>query len=199
MSLYSLISSLLSYVFTTIIYLFIFSVIALIYMDIKKMNRGADEADEGEYEDDAACDHDDEYDDDDDTEEEDTVPRRSADYGEHTAVLRTVRNKNAAECGMKTFYRIGEEATIVGRGKECDITVNDMYLSVEHFQIWYEDGVWYIADMGSKNGTMLNGKTLDKVRTLHSGDDISFGGVSVIFLPGDKACAHRSDRADNPC
>lgn len=187
MSLYSLISSLLSYVFTTIIYLFIFSVIALIYMDIKKMNRGADEADEGEYEDDAACDHDDEYDDDDDdddeddTEEEDTVPRRSADYGEHTAVLRTVRNKNAAECGMKTFYRIGEEATIVGRGKECDITVNDMYLSVEHFQIWYEDGVWYIADMGSKNGTMLNGKTLDKVRTLHSGDDISFGGVSVIF------------------
>ena len=177
MSLYSLISSLLSYVFTTIIYLFIFSVIALIYMDIKKMNRGADEADEGE----AACDHDDEYDDDDDTEEEDTVPRRSADYGEHTAVLRTVRNKNAAECGMKTFYRIGEEATIVGRGKECDITVNDMYLSVEHFQIWYEDGVWYIADMGSKNGTMLNGKTLDKVRTLHSGDDISFGGVSVIF------------------
>ena len=187
MSLYSLISSLLSYVFTTIIYLFIFSVIALIYMDIKKMNRGADEADEGEYEDDAACDHDDEYDDDDDeddeddTEEEDTVPRRSADYGEHTAVLRTVRNKNAAECGMKTFYRIGEEATIVGRGKECDITVNDIYLSVEHFQIWYEDGVWYIADMGSKNGTMLNGKTLDKVRTLHSGDDISFGGVSVIF------------------
>ncbi len=181
MSLYSLISSLLSYVFTTIIYLFIFSVIALIYMDIKKMNRGADEADEGEYEDDAACDHDDEYDDKDDTEEEDTVPRRSADYGEHTAVLRTVRNKNAAECGMKTFYRIGEEATIVGRGKECDITVNDMYLSVEHFQIWYEDGVWYIADMGSKNGTMLNGKTLDKVRTLHSGDDISFGGVSVIF------------------
>lgn len=181
MSLYSLISSLLSYVFTTIIYLFIFSVIALIYMDIKKMNRGADEADEGEYEDAAACDHDDEYDDDDDTEEEDTVPRRSADYGEHTAVLRTVRNKNAAECGMKTFYRIGEEATIVGRGKECDITVNDMYLSVEHFQIWYEDGVWYIADMGSKNGTMLNGKTLSKVRTLHSGDDISFGGVSVIF------------------
>ena len=182
MSLYSLISSLLSYVFTTIIYLFIFSVIALIYMDIKKMNRGADQtdADADEYEDGADYDDDDEYDEDDE-EEEDSVPRRSADYGFHTAVLRTVRNKNAAECGMKTFYRIGEEATIVGRGKECDITVNDMYLSVEHFQIWYEDGVWYIADMGSKNGTMLNGKTLSKVRTLHSGDDISFGGVSVIF------------------
>lgn len=185
MSLYSLISSLLSYVFTTIIYLFIFSVIALIYMDIKKMNRGADGVDEDtdEYEDSAdydGYDDDDEYEEDDE-EKEDAVPRRSADYGEHTAVLRTVRNKNAAECGMKTFYRIGEEATIVGRGKECDITVNDMYLSVEHFQIWYEDGVWYIADMGSKNGTMLNGKTLSKVRTLHSGDDISFGGVSVIF------------------
>lgn len=42
MSVYSLFSSILSYVFTTIIYLFIFGVIALIYMDIKKTNRGED-------------------------------------------------------------------------------------------------------------------------------------------------------------
>ena len=45
MSIYSLASSFLSYVFTTIIYLFIFSVISLIYMDIKKANQS-----ESEYE-----------------------------------------------------------------------------------------------------------------------------------------------------
>ena len=43
MSLYSLISSVLSYVFTTIIYLFIFSIIVLIYKDIKKVSRSSDE------------------------------------------------------------------------------------------------------------------------------------------------------------
>lgn len=157
MSLYSLISSLLSYVFTTIIYLFIFSVIALIYMDIKRMNRSTDSND-GE------------------------LPEESAeDEYEHTARLSTVETEEAAKSGMKTYYRIGEEPTIVGRDKSCDITVNDMFLSQEHFQIWFEDGVWYIADLGSKNGTLLNGKPLKNVETLSSGDEISFGGVSVVF------------------
>ena len=47
MSLYSMISSVLSYVFTTIIYLFIFGVMALIYMDIKKANPGEQILEEG--------------------------------------------------------------------------------------------------------------------------------------------------------
>lgn len=181
MSLYSLISSLLSYVFTTIIYLFIFSVISLIYMDIKKMNRGeTNSASEDGYDDGDDDGFDEDEDDDDDTEDY-IPPRRNVGDGRRTAVLRTVKTKRAAECAMKTYYRIGEEPTVLGRGAECDITVDNMFLSVEHFQIWYEDGVWYIADMGSKNGTELNGRQLSKVRTLHSGDEISFGGVSVIF------------------
>lgn len=190
MSLYSLISSVLSYVFTTIIYLFIFSVIALIYADIHKMNRDEDSSApdsdndfDGEYDDDDEYDGD-EYDNDDEYESIRTDyhgNRRVNGRGERTAVLRTVKTRRAAECAMKTYYRIGEEPTITGRGEDCDITVDNLYLSEEHFQIWYEDGVWYIADMGSKNGTQLNGKTLSKVRTLHSGDEISFGGVSFIF------------------
>ena len=56
-----------------------------------------------------------------------------------------------------------------------------MFLSVEHFQIWYEDGEWYIGDMGSKNGTFLNDKELKKVMPLNDGDEISFGGLAVVF------------------
>lgn len=154
MSMYSLISSLLSYVFTTIIYLFIFSVIALIYWDIKKMNRGETESfdDDGEY-----------------AEEE------------VSAILRTLKTKKSVECKMKEYYRIGEEPVVIGRGKNCDIVISDMFLSVEHFQIWYEDGDWYIADMGSKNGTFLNDCEIRKVKLLHDGDEISFGGVAVVF------------------
>lgn len=154
MSLYSLISSLLSYVFTTIIYLFIFSVIALIYWDIKKMNKGETSTDDenGEYAE-----------------------------AENSAILRTLKTKKSVECKMKEYYRIGEEPVVVGRGKECDIVIPDMFLSVEHFQIWYEDGEWYIADMGSKNGTFLNEREIKKVKPLHDGDEISFGGVAVVF------------------
>ena len=157
MTVYSLLSSLLSYVFTTIIYLFIFGVICLIYMDIKKMNKsGATEPTEDVN----------------DYEEQDV---------QHTALLCTVWSVEAVECKMKKRYRIGEEPTVVGRGKECDIRINDMFLSLEHFQVWYEDGVWYIGDMGSRNGTLLNDVKLKKVKPLEDGDVISFGGLQFTF------------------
>lgn len=165
MSLYSLASSFLSYVFTTIIYLFIFSVIALIYMDIKKANRGEQEIDDLEEGDEEVT-----------TEEENTLQ-----YVPPTARLRTVKSKETAACKMKASYKIGEKGAIIGRGSKCDISIQDMYLSVEHFQIWYDEGSWYIADMGSKNGTFLNEIRLKKVKVLHDGDEILFGGLRVIF------------------
>lgn len=173
MSVYSLISSFLSYVFTTIIYLFIFSVIALIYMDIKRINRG--ETDD-EYEMENEVDETDNFDEEDD--EADTLKLKKHRI---VAYLRTVKSREAKECGMKASYRIGEKGAIIGRGADCDISIKDMYLSVEHFQIWHEDGIWYIGDMGSKNGTFLNEVRLKKVKTLHTGDEISFGGLQVIF------------------
>ena len=171
MSIYSLVSSLLSYVFTTIIYLFIFGVIALIYMDIKKTNRGEEEIDDLS-EDFASTEEDDEEFD----EEELTMK-----YVAPSARLRTIKSKEAIESKMKASYKIGEKGAIIGRGNSCDISIHDMYLSVEHFQIWYEDGIWYIGDMGSKNGTFLNEIRVKKVKTLHDGDEISFGGLRVIF------------------
>lgn len=173
MSVYSLVSSFLSYVFTTVIYLFIFSVIALIYMDIKKANRGEQDMEEyEEMEDDV---EEDEVDDDDDEEE------RTVKYIPPSARLKTVKSKETAESRMKSSYKIGEKGAIIGRGKNCDISISDMYLSVEHFQIWYDDGEWYIGDMGSKNGTFLNEIRLKKVKPLHDGDEILFGGLRVIF------------------
>ena len=168
MSLYSMISSVLSYVFTTIIYLFIFSVMALIYMDIKKANRGEQTIEEGleEEQSDAEAEE----------EEKSTLM-----YVPSRARLRTIKTKESVESKMKASYKIGEKGAIIGRGNTCDISIADMYLSVEHFQIWPEKGIWYIADMGSKNGTFLNEIRVKKVKVLHDGDEISFGGLRVIF------------------
>ncbi len=170
MSVYSLVSSLLSYVFTTIIYLFIFSVIALIYMDIKKTNRGTEDIDDSDDELEEL-----------DYADEDAEEERTIKYIPKAAKLKTIKSKESVESKMKASYKISEKGAIIGRGKDCDISIQDMYLSVEHFQIWYEDGVWYIGDMGSKNGTFLNEIRVKKVKTLHHGDEISFGGLRVIF------------------
>ncbi len=154
MSVYSIVSSLLSYVFTTIIYLFIFSVIGLIYMDIKKISRKEkNKKAEGEK-----------YTD-----------------GKRYAVLRTLKSRKTASAKMKASYRIPGKGVIVGRGKDCDISINHMFLSTEHFQVWCDQGEWYIGDMGSKNGTFLNGSRVRKVKQLNDGDEIAFGELKVVF------------------
>ena len=154
MSVYSIVSSVLSYVFTTIIYLFIFSVIGLIYMDIKKISRKEkNKKAEGEK-----------YTD-----------------GKRYAVLRTLKSRKTASAKMKASYRIQGKGVIVGRGKDCDISINHMFLSTEHFQIWCDEGDWYIGDMGSKNGTFLNGSRVRKVKQLNDGDEIAFGELKVVF------------------
>ncbi len=168
MSVYSVISSVLSYVFTTIIYLFIFSVIALIYMDIKKMSKQENDdskdkktTTEKKQKKDAS---------------KNPIPAAKC-YG----LLRTVKTQKAKDAKMKAAYRIDGRGVIVGRSKECDICISHMFLSLEHFQIWNEDGVWYIGDMGSKNGTYLNGSKLKKVKSIEDGDEIAFGELQFVF------------------
>jgi hypothetical protein len=153
MSVYAMISSLLSYVFTTIIYLFIFSVIGLIYMDIKKMGKN----------------------------ERSKAATVGMEKSDNCAMLKTVKGRNATEAKLKAKYRINQNGVIVGRGKDCDIRINHAFVSAEHFQVWYDEGDWYIGDMGSKNGTYLNGTKLKKVRTLKDGDEISFGEIEFVF------------------
>ncbi len=152
MSVYAMVSSILSYVFTTIIYLFILAVIGLIYMDIKKMGE----------------------------KERKPVPVKK-DTGEYYAVLRTVKNSTALSLKLKAGYRINGDGISVGRGKKCDLIINHAFLSAEHFRIWCEDGKWFINDEDSKNGTFLNGKQLKKIRRIEDGDEVSFGELKFVF------------------
>ncbi len=76
-------------------------------------------------------------------------------------------------------------ANIVGR--EGDVTLPDSKVSRKHAQILSEDSGMFLEDLGSTNGTLLNG---DKVspgerRTLNGGDLVSFGGVELrLSYPG---------------
>ncbi len=162
MTLYSFISSGLSYVFTTIIYLFIFSVIRLIYLDIRKMST---EDKRREYE------------------NQNMVQSRGTALNNrriNTAVLHTVKNKEAVELRLKKQYII-EEFAVFGRGEDCEIQVNNKFLSLEHFQIWFEDGEWFLLDMKSRNGTYVNDIRVKKTVILNDGDEISAGGLEFIF------------------
>lgn len=54
-------------------------------------------------------------------------------------------------------------------------------LRARHFQIELCDGHYYIQDLGSTNGTYLNGKRIDHKERIFSGDVITMGGVDIVF------------------
>lgn len=70
---------------------------------------------------------------------------------------------------------------IVGRSDVCDIYIDDSKLSRQHFVIENDAGDFYIMDLQSKNGTMLNGIRINSRQPLHSGDKI-MAGLSDITI-----------------
>ena len=73
----------------------------------------------------------------------------------------------------------------VGRDAGSDITVSTELASRTHARIGVSDGRYYVADLGSVNGTYLNGELLlREARWLSAGDTISVGGEHTRFLVG---------------
>lgn len=74
-------------------------------------------------------------------------------------------------------------------GREGDILLSDGRASRRHAQITNSDGVVQVEDLGSTNGTKVNGQALapGEKRTLSGGDKVSFGGIELqLSLPGQK-------------
>lgn len=71
----------------------------------------------------------------------------------------------------------------IGRALECDLTLADLSVSRWHAKLHHEDGGWRLSDLGSTNGTRLNGWRVTKPVEVKAGDMVSFGGLT--FVVGD--------------
>ncbi len=71
----------------------------------------------------------------------------------------------------------------VGRSSECDLQLLDHQLSRVHARIERRGDVYWLEDLGSRNGTFLAGVRVSVPVRLAAGDEISLGGLSVIFDP----------------
>jgi pSer/pThr/pTyr-binding forkhead associated (FHA) protein len=69
---------------------------------------------------------------------------------------------------------------VLGRSREADVRVPDESISRRHAEIRHEDGAYWIVDLGSMNGTKLNGKRVDRAR-LSDGDAIVLGATEIVF------------------
>ena len=69
---------------------------------------------------------------------------------------------------------------VVGRLTECDIRLQDANVSREHAALVADGSGWAIEDLGSTNGTMLNGERVSYQR-LVDGDVIQVGVSELIY------------------
>jgi hypothetical protein len=69
---------------------------------------------------------------------------------------------------------------VIGRSRECDLTVTDGNASRRHAEIVQEGDTYLVADLGSTNGTELNGRRISR-EELTDGDRITVGGTDLVF------------------
>ena len=68
---------------------------------------------------------------------------------------------------------------VLGRGGNADVYVEDVYVSDEHAEVLPDDGSWSIRDLGSTNGTFLNGAKVTRPTPLAVGDQLRVGKTRV--------------------
>jgi hypothetical protein len=73
--------------------------------------------------------------------------------------------------------------TTIGRGPTNTIQLPYPFISAEHTRLWYRNGVWYVQDAGSVNGTFLNSKPAREPLPARPGDLIQIGPVSFKLTP----------------
>ena len=143
-----ILASLMKYIFITIIYIFIFAIIRMIYLDIRNMN-----------------------------------VRKNRMAPKNCAYLEVLNDLDTLYFDVKQFYPMTNELIVIGRSNDCTIQIDDFYLSGHHVKLWYEDEEWHISDMGSTNGTYVNGKKMKKsVLILDNGDRIRIGQMEFMVV-----------------
>jgi serine phosphatase RsbU (regulator of sigma subunit) len=92
--------------------------------------------------------------------------------------------------GTRSRFPVDKPRVTVGRSRESDIFLPDQWLSRHHAEIRVQTGgACSLVDLGSKNGTLLNGARVDAERVLRHGDVITLGEHVLTFIEheGDEA------------
>lgn len=91
---------------------------------------------------------------------------------------------NPAE-GAPFEHPLVEGELVVGRSAECDLALADPFLSRRHVRIVRRGDEVEIEDLGSSNGTRLNGRALARSETLRPGDVIELSATTLTLVDGD--------------
>jgi hypothetical protein len=72
-----------------------------------------------------------------------------------------------------------DAVTTLGRDVNNAIVVEDRFASAEHAILTFRGRAWYVEDLGSTNGTFVNGNEIDGLSPLGFGDEVQIGQVRM--------------------
>jgi pSer/pThr/pTyr-binding forkhead associated (FHA) protein len=79
-------------------------------------------------------------------------------------------------------FLLDKESTAAGRNTESDVFLDDITVSRTHAVFERRsDGSWFVRDLGSLNGTYVNGEQVDETK-LASGDEVQVGKFKLTFF-----------------
>ena len=91
-------------------------------------------------------------------------------------------------------YPITKSRTVIGRGSDADITVDDSGTSRKHVEILWDGVRAQVHDLGSTNGSKLDGRPVTQA-PLSPGQTISIGRTRIVFRVVQGAAPARADRS----
>jgi pSer/pThr/pTyr-binding forkhead associated (FHA) protein len=73
----------------------------------------------------------------------------------------------------------------IGRADYCDMVIPDDSVSSQHAKLTRREGIWVLTDLGSTNGTTVDGEKVEGDIPLAPGAFVKFGDVQLVFEPTD--------------
>lgn len=105
--------------------------------------------------------------------------------------------KEGTTVGQK--WTIEKDAVLIGRGEGCDVALPERPISRWHAEIRRQGNQYVLSDLGSKNGTYLNGHEIDGPVPLQDGDEIQIAlRVKLLFVGADATVPLTLDDTKGP-
>src|SRR6266404_1455174 len=79
--------------------------------------------------------------------------------------------------GATDTINLGDGVTTVGRHDDCQLRIKSSQVSRKHCELYEKKGLLLVKDLGSSNGTLVNGKRIKGQRVLEPGDELTIGPV----------------------
>jgi len=147
---FEVLSSIFKYILMTVIYLFIYAVIRLIYLDIRSVNAQGKGA------------------------------------GKNTPYLKLINRRENLNFKVEETYGL-EGNIVIGRSDKNDIFIKDPYISGTHARFTQREDQFFLEDLGSTNGTLINGEQIgSRPVSLKDGDKIHIGQLDFLFVKKSK-------------